>query len=164
MESLPRIQPTLGKLVRLVLAAKGISPTIDAVRNYQAHRFGRLNEGTVIAELMPLPSRNVSHWIYSALTDVPGLHTREAYLQEYRPKRLALLRDAIRAAAPRAVVFLGLSEAQTWAEIADAPYTQGPEGVQWTRSGSTRFAILKHPTAFGAKNAYFENIGRELAA
>jgi hypothetical protein len=65
--------------------------------------------------------------------------------------------------APR-VVFLGLSEAQTWAEIADAPYTQGPEGVQWTRSGSTRFAILKHPTAFGAKNAYFENIGRELAA
>jgi hypothetical protein len=36
----PRVQPTLGKLVRLTLAAEGLSPDTEAVRLYQAQKFG----------------------------------------------------------------------------------------------------------------------------
>jgi len=162
--NVPRIQPTLGKLVRLILALEGKVPTPDVVREYQAHQFGRLDGQTVIAELMPLPCRNVSDWIYSAVNGVPELITREAYVDAYRRPRIALLRAAIRASAPRVVVFIGLSETETWAEIADQPFADGPANALWARSGQTRWVILKHPTAFGAKNAYFETIGREISA
>ena len=47
---------------------------------------------------------------YSSLAGIPGLETRERSVQQYRPRRVALLREAIQAAAPRAVVFLGTSE------------------------------------------------------
>lgn len=159
----PRIQSTLGKLVRVVLASQGIEPTPEVVRKYQAQRFGCANEQTVIAELMPLPSRSLSDWIYAA-TGVPGLETRDAYVREYRPLRTELLRAAISIYAPRAVVFMGLTESETWAQIAASEFADGPAGALWASSGVTRFVIAKHPTAFGAPNAYFDQIGRALAA
>jgi hypothetical protein len=157
-----RIQPTLGSLVRMMLASHGVAPTSDAVRRYQSDHFGSAKGETVIAELMPLPSRSITDWIYSA-TGVPGLETREAYLRTYRPMRVELLREAIRSAAPRSVVFLGLTGASTWAEIAGGPFTKGPAGADWATAGPTRFVIVKHPTAFGARNSYFEEIGRALS-
>jgi hypothetical protein len=112
---------------------------------------------------MPLPSRNTSQWIYASLAGVPSLETRESYLRQYRPLRISLLREAIRAAAPRAVVFLGVSERDTWAEIAETRFVNGPAGASWAQVSGTRFVVLTHPTAYGAKNAYFERVGRELA-
>jgi hypothetical protein len=157
-----RIQPTLGSLVRMMLASQGIVPTPDAVRRYQSAHFGSAKGETVIAELMPLPSRSITDWIYSE-SGVPGLETRESYLRTYRPMRVELLREAIRRAAPRSVVFLGLTGAATWAEIAGASFTRGPAGADWVTVGPTRFVIVKHPVAFGARNSYFEEIGRVLA-
>lgn len=157
-----RIQPTLGKLIRILLASQGVAPTIEAIRRYQATRFAVRNQQTVIAELMPLPSRNVSEWIYAA-TGVPGLETRQAYMRAYRPARLALLRNAIQAAVPQTVVFLGLTEAATWSEIAQATFAEGAGGANWGSSNGTRFVIAKHPMAFGAPNEYFEALGRALA-
>jgi hypothetical protein len=160
----PRIQPTLGKLVRLVLASQGQRIDPESVRRHQAEKFGSMPGGSVMAELMPLPSRNISQWIYSSLTDVPGLESREAYLRRYRPVRLALLQRAIRDAAPRAVVFVGTSETETWSEVAGQSFVQGHGGASWCEVGPTRFVVLTHPTAYGAKNAYFEEIGRALTA
>ncbi len=112
---------------------------------------------------MPLPSRNLSEWIYAALVDVPGLARRDTYVDTYRSVRVTLLRAAIEAAAPRAVVFVGLTEAQTRTEIAGVSFAPAPQGALWARSGATRFVIVKHPTAFGARNSYFEAVGRRLA-
>ena len=159
-----RIQPTLGKLVRVVLASQGQPIDSDSVRRHQAETFGRMAGGSVIAELMPLPSRNISQWIYSSLGAAPELQSRDAYLRHYRPLRLALLQRAIREAAPRAVVFIGTSEMETWSAVAGKRFTQGRGGANWCEVGPTRFVVLTHPTAYGAKNAYFEEIGRALAA
>lgn len=111
---------------------------------------------------MPLPSRNVKAWIYSA-TGLPALASRDAYVREYRPLRLRLLQDAIRMHAPRWVVFLGRSAFDTWKEVAQATFRNGPAGASWASSGSTSFVVARHPTAFGASNAYFDAIGRVLA-
>ncbi len=159
----PRIQPTLGKLVRLVLAAQGQATDPESVRRHQAETFGCTAGGSVIGELMPLPSRNISEWIYSSLSAVPGLESREAYLRRYRPVRLALLQRAIRGAGPKAVVFIGTSETETWSEVVGQRFVQGPGGAGWCEVGLTRFVVLTHPTAYGAKNAYFEEVGRALA-
>ena len=132
----------MGKLVRLTLAAQGITPDTEAVRTYQAQKFGCVAGGTVIAELMPLPSRNISQWIYSTLGGVPGIETREQDLELYRPRRVALLRGAIQAAAPRAVVFLGTSERDTWAQIAGTRFVEGPADATWGQVGATRFVVL----------------------
>ena len=149
--------------MRLTLTAQGITPDTESVRMYQAQKFGCVGGGTVIAEMMPLPSRNLSQWIYSSLTGILGLETREQYVQQYRPRRVALLREAIQAAAPRAVVFLGTSERETWAQIAGTHFIDGPAGAAWAQMGATRLVMLTHPTAYGAKNAYFESVGRELS-
>jgi hypothetical protein len=78
--------------------------------------------------------------------------------------RIELLRAAIRTFAPRAIVFMGLTESETWAQIAPSAFADGPAGALWASSGTTRFVIVKHPTAFGAPNSYFDQIGRALAA
>ena len=101
--------------------------------------------------------------LHSSFTGIPGLETREQYVQRYRPRRVALLREAIQAAAPRAVVFLGTSERDTWAQIAGMHFVEGPAGAAWAQMGATRLVMLTHPTAYGAKNAYFESVGRELS-
>jgi hypothetical protein len=158
-----RIQPTLGSLVRMMLASQGRVPTADSVRQYQSQRFGSTAGETVIAELMPLPSRSIGDWIYAA-TAVPGLETRADYVRTYRPMRIALLRDAIQRATPRSVVFLGLTGTETWGEIANGQFAEGSAGALWATVGKTRYVIVKHPTAFGARNSYFEEIGRALAS
>lgn len=158
-----RIQPTLGKLVRVVLASQGQVADRASVRRHQAETFGCTPGGSVIAELMPLPSRTISEWIYSSLESVPGLESREAYLRRYRPLRLALLQQIIRDAAPKAVVFIGTSEWDTWSEVAGQRFVLGPGGASWCEAGRTRFVVLAHPTAYGANNAYFEEVGRALA-
>ena len=69
--------------VGAILASQGAAPTPEAVGVYQAHKLGRLEGQTVVAELMPLPSRNACEWIYSAVAGVPGLLTREAYVEGF---------------------------------------------------------------------------------
>jgi hypothetical protein len=157
-----RIQPTLGKLVRIALAIEGREPTTAAIRDYQARELGHLGGTTVVAELMPLPSRNVSTWIYSQL-GMPTLSSRHSYLREYRELRLNVLRDAIRSARPDAVIFLGLAELETWTRVAGEPMSRGAAGAFWTQSASTTFATVKHPTAFHSTNASFDEIGRTFA-
>lgn len=157
-----KIQRTLGPLIRLTLASQRYASDDSAVRAYQANRFARLNGGTMIAELMPLPSRNVAKWIYSSLNDVPGLQSRRAYLREYRSRRISLLREAILEAAPQTVVFLGMSAVRHWTDIAGVPFEKGPAGAMWARSEKTRFVAVTHPAAHGITNGYFEEVGREL--
>lgn len=93
--------------------------------------------------------RRLSAWIDSGAGPFADLREYCSRLGEHRPK---------------AVVFLGISESNTWSEIAQGRFVEGPAGACWARVGSTRYVVVTHPTAHGAKNAYFEEVGRELAA
>ena len=112
-----RVQPTLRKLIRLFLAFSGTPITTQIVREYQAGAFATRGGETVIAELMPLPSRNMS---------VPALATREAYIERYRPLRTGLLQSAIAAAAPRVVVFVGFTALDQDRRSRPAPIDETP--------------------------------------
>lgn len=160
-----RIQPTLGKMIRVVLAARGLEASADSVKEYQRTEFGRVGKDTLIAELLPLPSRSVGDWIYGEIADLPYLRTREAYRRELRPKRIELLGELIDQYEPRVVVMLGWTYRDEWNSLARVPLEErdSPQpGIRFAQRGKTQFVVCRHPTAFGVTNAYFAEIGRML--
>lgn len=160
-----RIQPTLGKLIRVVLAVHGLEASAEAVKEYQRTDFGRVGKETLIAELLPLPSRSVGDWIYGDISDLPYLMTREAYRMELRPKRIELLGQLIARYEPRAVVMLGWTYRDEWNGLSRALLVERDlphPGVRFAQRGKTQFVVSRHPTAFGVTNAYFGEIGRVL--
>ena len=160
-----RIQPTLGKMIRVVLAARGRDASVEAVKEYQRSEFGRVGKETLIAELLPLPSRSVGDWIYGDICDLPYLKTREAYRTELRPKRVELLGRLIDRHEPHAVVMVGWSYSEEWKAITKAPLEERDTphpGILVGSRGKTQFVVCRHPTAFGVTNAYFAEIGGML--
>lgn len=161
-----KIQPTLGKMIRIVLAARGIEPTPAAVRAYQNERFAQAGGETLIAELFPLPSVSVGHWIYADIGAVPYLKTRREYLAALRQGRMALLREWIDRDGPRAVVFMGVSYRDDWTALVETPMQRLADptpGISVGRRGQTTCVVTHHPTSYGVKNGYYDTIGRLLA-
>jgi hypothetical protein len=158
-----KIQPTLGKMARVVLAARGENPSPAAVRDYQSQHLGRAGGETLVAELFPLPSQTLGHWIYGECSALPYLRTRQAYLTEVGPKREALLRECIDLYAPRAVVFLGWSYMADWQRLLEVPLElrEGPRAAIGRR-GKTVCIVSLHPTSYGVTNEYFAQVGKIL--
>ena len=50
------IQPTLGKMIRIVLSARGVTPSAAAIRSHQVERLGRSGDETLLTELSPWPA------------------------------------------------------------------------------------------------------------
>jgi hypothetical protein len=61
----PRLQATWGRLIRVLLAAQGIAPTREQVRQFQATELGRIGGRNSLMELFPLPACSTGHWPYS---------------------------------------------------------------------------------------------------
>jgi hypothetical protein len=163
-----KIQPTWGKLVRVTLARQGlVGVNRDQVRHYQAEQLGRAEGDTVIADLMPLPCPRVGQWPWTSLShELRELRSRAAYLRAFRGKRVEALRAAVERFRPEVVVFLGESQdaLRAWSEIAGFGFRATSQGRLEARSTRTRFVVVRHPTAHGVTNAYFEAVGRTLAA
>ncbi|MGH1430029.1 MAG: hypothetical protein ACRBB4_02825 [Neptuniibacter sp.] len=157
-----KIQPTLGKAIRTILSSKGEECTTDNVRRFQSEVFGRTSSDTVIAELMPLPSKNVGEWIYSDLDGVHGVSSREEYVSEYQEVRVKLLQQKVLEASPKLVLFLGKSALDSWTKVVNGQFEE-KDGALWYENRMTKFVVADHPTAFGVKNSYFEAIGRSCS-
>lgn len=103
----PRIQTTWGGLIRILLAARGETPTTDTIREYQRDRLGRATGETCLLELLPLPSPSTKHWLYGAHSKLPYLADRQAYRRALLTKRMAHLQGRIRQHQPKVVLFYG---------------------------------------------------------
>ncbi len=162
------IQPTWGKLIRILLAAKGEqSITPDDLRYYQRDCLGRSTGETCLLELLPLPSPSVGQWMYGEHTLLPQLRTRELYRQYYAMPRADHLARRVQEYKPAAVVFYSFDGwyRQWWERIAAVPFTEmaGPHGGFYLASnGPTRFVITKHPASKGPTNDYWHSVGRAL--
>lgn len=161
----PRIQTTWGGLIRILMAARGQTPTTDAIREYQRDSLGRAAGETCLLELLPLPSPSTSHWLYRDYSKLPFLADRQAYRQALLSKRMAHLRERIRQHQPRVVVFYGYVYQQNWRDIAGADFTQSAgQDFYLADCGSQVFVIMKHPAATGLRNDYFHRVGRAIAS
>ncbi len=160
-------QPTWNKLIRIVLSAGGVPLDLEIVKAYQQDRFGRWNGDTCLMELLPLPSRSTGDWLYSNLSAVPHLTTREVYREKYAAKRAAHIRQQIAEHRPAGVVFYTVNTwyKQWWEQIAGrsfVAYEIDGQPYYTTADAHTRYFIIKHPVSHGVSVEYFHHIGQRL--
>jgi len=136
------LQPTWRGLIRIVLAAKGLQPTIEDVRTYQREHLGRRGGETALLEIMPLPSPTIGAWHYTPMVTSDRLRSRDEYDAAVRPMRLAHIQARINECRPAIVIVYGASRESFAA----------PPG--------TRLLRIKHPMARGVTNAGLAAIGR----
>lgn len=163
----PPIQRTWRQIIRSTLIACGATlaeTDAEAVRRYQRDFLGRPNTKICLLELMPLPSRNLAIWPYSDMIQIDYMQSRSAYMDELLPARIATLRHLIEKHKPKAVIFYGASYLSHWKAIAgaDVEWTQGQSFGVSCVSGEMPFFSVKHPTAFGVKDAIFTELGNTL--
>lgn len=161
----PKIQPTWGKLIRLLLAAEGMtSISAQQVREFQRDAFARSHSNHCVLELLPLPSPSTSHWIYGDCSDLPYLANRDHYRTYVAPYRMVHLQSLIQAYQPPCVVFYSFGYRWNyWENIAGVSLRDHPDmGCALGRNDHTLFVVTKHPAAKGVTNDYFETIGRLL--
>lgn len=160
----PELQSTWCGLIRILLSSEGETPTTEQVREYQKTSLGRLNGNTYLAELFPLPSPSLGHWLYAEHSTLPYLANRKAYRQTCLAFRSAHFRKRISEYRPAVVVFYGLSYRRYWQAIADVDLLQETNGVYTGRDGKTLFILARHPADRRAANEYFHQTGRFIRA
>ena len=154
-----KCQRTWRPMCDLMLRRSGESPTLATRNRYQATKLGRTVGDTLLCELLPYPSNNTSAWVYPERFD-----TREAYREAMLPRRIRLLRDAIREAKREVIVCYGKSDWQNFEALFDGarlsdrgPFLTGTEN-------GTRIVLAPH---FSARqfntNAQLESLAKVAA-
>ena len=141
--SQPTTQRTWRVMCDLMLRRDGIAnPTAKDRLAYQQERLGKRSGETLVAELMPYPSRRASDWpeIYAQ-----RFRDRKAYLEVLAPKRRNLLRDRFRASPRKLIVCYGKAHWNHYREIFNLPSTAGSSGqIEVAAWGGTRIVLAPH--------------------
>lgn len=156
---------TWRKLIQILLIAAGEEPSTETVKEYQRERLGRQNGDSCLLELLSLPSPRTDYWHYSTFSTLPCLVDRETYRKNVRPHRIRHLRKRIEDYRPKVVVFYSTTYRKHWAEIISPVDVRptGPEGILTGSDGTTLFAVVRHPSARGITNSYFDGIGHLIS-
>ena len=166
----PPLQPTWNRLMRILLTAKGESPTISALRTYQKEKLGRTGGESCLVELFPLPAKSTGSWFYGEHSRLPQLANRKRYRQALAPQRVRHLRSRLLVHRPQHVIFYSTNARyrRWWQKIARTDFQQisdkpGDDPPLYQgHDGHTTFIICRHPVSVGITNDYFHRIGRIL--
>ncbi len=161
----PKIQPSWGKLIRVILAMKGYSPTVNQIRDYQRDCLGRMDGDTCLLELLPLPSPSTRHWIYGDYSELPYLADRDTYRRTLRDGRIKHLQQRIKQYRPKVVLFYSFSYREQWQTISGVDFSPIDEGKFYVGSnGTSVFVMTMHPAATGLSNDYWHRVGHVIAS
>jgi hypothetical protein len=159
----PALQSTWARLIRILYAMRGQTPTHDDLRRFQADHFGRRNGDTALLELLPLPSPGTNRWPYAQITTIPYLATREGYVAHVAPERVRHLHERIAEHRPRFVIFYGAAYLSLWSETAGMPLViDSDTGFAIAAREGTTFGVAKHPAARGLTTDYFARFGEAI--
>jgi hypothetical protein len=154
-------QPTWGRLIRVLLTARGETPvTKEKIREYQRNRFAREDSDEAVLEILPLPNPTQGEWLYSDY-DIDFLESRESYKDEILPKRQDRLAGLRLEHKPDTVVFYGVTHKDTFQGVANAYFDEVKEDIYYAENDGTSYYLMKHPVA-GLKNQYLEEIGKMI--
>lgn len=161
-----KLQPTWIRPIRFQLAASGQVPDIQSVRTFQKSVWGRHSSRTCLLELMPLPKRSATSWMYNEWTNIPELWSRSLYFAHFAAKRAERLKVLLGDNRPRVVVFFGKSPefACHWPWIAGVRPQDWIKRANWHQCdwNGTRFIIVAHPTATGSKDEVWDAMGKSV--
>ncbi len=160
------LQRTWASLGRILQAWRGEPTDTPSLQLVQTTLLGSKDGVASLLELLPLPSPTVQSWPYAALVaEHPLLADRKQYVSAYVSARINMLRDLVREAKPRVVVFYGLAYLKHWLAIADQPLkpTQiDGRSCYVGQSDSPYFIAVPHPAARGMTNSFWESMGTHL--
>ena len=154
----PKRQVTWARLVQILLTAEGRPCAKEDMLRYQAEELGRSHGETLIAELMPLPARNLRTW-YGNELNLPELRSRREYMTAVRPHRIAHLKEKISEYQPEIVIFYGAR--RWWPGLLGIEF-EHDMSCDYSRLGRTRLLTMKHPAAFGARREDFDEVARAI--
>lgn len=158
-------QSTYRKLIYLLLYLRsGKEPSLEDIREYQIHQFGRKSSDHAVLELMPLPCKSIrkADWIYSAF-GIEGLSSRKEYLATYKPMRVERLRTLIQKHKPKLVIFYSRIYGVDWQFVAVEPFTEViPGKLSIAKDDGTVYIIVPHSTAHGHSNADWRDIAEGI--
>ncbi len=146
-QSHPPMQATWRQLIRLLLAYKGMNPTLDDIRAYQRDRWGRINGETCVIELsgLPAPSMGVERDRLSFLSRRVDRIWKEARLHR-----------------PKFIVMYGSGQRGEWEQIARGKF--GADGLHWIAEIGTVAAMTPHPVSRGITSEFWKDMGQRLRA
>lgn len=139
------IQSTWGKLIRLLLAYQGFSPTNEQVTDFQRTRWALSTGETCVVELSSLAAKNQ--------------HTprdRTIFLDN----RIGFLQRKVIEEKPEFVVMYGREQRVYYEKIAGAHFLEDNVCML----GTTVLIHTPHPTAFGQQNKDWDRYGEILRA
>lgn len=161
----PKIQPTWGKLIRVLLSSQGTTPTREAIRQYQRTEWARPDSDSCLLELLPLPSPSTHHWLYGEHSTLPELATRESYRTAWVVRRSHALQQQITHHQPAVVICYSFGYLEYWQGIVGGDLLAAAAGAFYhTTVGNTLCVVIKHPAATGVTSAYFEAVGHFIRA
>jgi len=136
-------QRTWRLMCDLMLRRDGVaSPTAQERLAYQQNRLGKRDGETLVAELMPYPSRRANDWpeIYSQ-----RFADRKSYLEGLAPKRIQLLRDILRTPQRELIVCYGKGHWSHYRSIFGlTPEFDSSNKFELITWGSTRVVLTPH--------------------
>ena len=158
-------QPTYRPLIFILLFLKTNKiPTLEEIRQFQIHNFGRKNSNHAILELMPLPSKSTRQqdWHYGNL-GILELSSRRKYLEIYKEKRCLKLKELIDQYKPKIVIFYSLGYIQDWQRVTGLNFVEISKKIFITKNHNTLYVAVFHPIYFGLTKKYWEEVARVIA-
>lgn len=161
----PVLQRTWCALMKTLQAYRTAPADADTLRQLQGGVFGASNGSVALLELLPLPSKDKSSWIYSSLAyGMPMLESRASYEAAMRPQRIERLRSLIAQHAPQVVICYGMSELPAWKAIVGGELTEqrlGKHRCLLHAGATTISAIVPHP-GNARSSVFWESLGSML--
>jgi hypothetical protein len=121
--------------------------------------LGRSNGETLLAELMPLPAKNITTW-YANDLNILELRSRREYREALAPARIAHLKGKILQHQPHVAIFYGARRA--WPRLLDINFRAG-DACDCSRLGGTLLLTMKHPAAHGVRREEWEAVAHSIA-
>ena len=113
--------PTWRVMSKLIMAMQGTLgwQETSSAREYQAHKLGRKDGDTFLAELMPLPCPSIGEWPYESIYP-----SKNEYYEEVRPVRIKWLHSELLGVHPCFVICYGKGNWRYYEEIfSDVDFT-----------------------------------------
>ncbi len=169
-KQLQNLQPTWTKLIQILFTLENGKIDKESIKNYLYSNFGRFNCNHCLLELMPLPARSTSIWLYKGYTnEIPELASRDKYMKSFVQSRIKTLKKLVNTHKPKLVVFYSTTPdyLQYWSVISDNIYWNWEKWssimkVAYVKKGKTLFVICPHPTAYGIRNDDFNKLGLKI--
>jgi hypothetical protein len=160
------LQRTWAWLAGILQAWRGEPTDTPSLQLVQTTLLGSKDGVASLVELLPLPSPNLQSWPYAALAaEHPSLVDRRGYVSAYLSARIDMLRNLVREAQPRVVVFDGLAYLKHWLAISGqalSPMQIGAQACYVGQNDRSYFMAVPHPAARGMTNHFWEGVGTHL--